>query len=934
MRKVFLSIVTIFCITLPATGKNGSTYSREKVIRYLDSLRTTDYCQSEVIVKLRTPLANGLHKSGFGRTTIDAILAQYPGIDIKPIFSWTKKNIESDGLDLSKYYSIRYVGPIDAKTVAKSILQSDEVEYAEPRPYLRLHLHPNDSLYSYQWNLPQIHMERAWDITQGDSTIVIAIVDTGVDWMHPDLAANMWTNPTDGSHGYDVYNEDNNPMPGFSHGTQVAGIAAAVTNNRRGVAGVAPKCKIMAVKASPDANSIDILHGYEGIQWATLHGAHIINCSWGGSFSLFGEEIVKEALAKGIVIVASAGNDGLDLSDFPQYPACYDGVLAVSATDISDKISSYSNYGYTVGVSAPGDQIESTYPNNEYITEWGTSFSSPVVAGVAALVKSLHKDFTARQIQEQIRVTSDPIDDNNPGYQYKLGFGRVNAYNALTAESPAIQVSSVSVSDSLTGNGNGLFEPGETVRISLFLTNYLKPSGMMTISIFGDPQFTSIPNSTASASGLGTLQTTLVPIMFDVTLSQNIPFNKTKVSCFVTITAGAYNDYCPISFVVNTMSRNHNINNITMSVGNNGNIGFNDYPYNLQGLGFRYKTTGLNNYLFEGGLMIGTDTLHLVDCVRGNDPTKADRDFTSNENYKLFTPGAFADQQGSGQFNTYTSAPKLNLRVGYSTYAWSSPLNENIVFVCYSIINNNDFTETISNMYAGLYLDWDIGTHDKNIASVDTALRLGYAYDPQQGDTAIYVGVVMLGTKPLAFRAISNNGSGIGNWGVDDGFTQTEKWDALHNGVSSATAGPKDISMVIGCGPFTIAQNQTASIPFAFVAARGLDSLKRVAAQAISLWHIIDIQNSHPNLSTLDQNFPNPFNSETYIRYLLPSAGAVSLKVYDILGREIAVLVDQYQQRGIYVISFPGRRNISSGIYFYQLKAAGSIDVKKMVLIK
>jgi hypothetical protein len=145
----------------PATRKNESTYSHEKVIRYLVALQPTDYRQSEVIVKLSTPMANGLQKSRFGRSTIDAILARYPGIEIKPIFSWSEKNTESYGLDLSKYYSIRFTGSIDAKTVAKSILQSEEVEYAEPRPILRLHFHPNDSLYSYQWNLPQIHMEQA-----------------------------------------------------------------------------------------------------------------------------------------------------------------------------------------------------------------------------------------------------------------------------------------------------------------------------------------------------------------------------------------------------------------------------------------------------------------------------------------------------------------------------------------------------------------------------------------------------------------------------------------------------------------------------------------------------------------------------------------------------------------------------------------------------
>lgn len=142
--------------------------------------------------------------------------------------------------------------------------------------------------------------------------------------------------------------------------------------------------------------------------------------------------------------------------------------------------------------------------------------------------------------------------------------------------------------------------------------------------------------------------------------------------------------------------------------------------------------------------------------------------------------------------------------------------------------------------------------------------------------------------------------------------------------------------MIIGCGPFGLHPGESESIPFAFVAAKDLESLKQAAAQAISLWYTFGSKSDNPNISDffLEQNFPNPFNSETHIRYILPSSDRASLKIYDILGREVADLVDQYQQSGLYDITFRGNGGMSSGVYFYKLETPAHTKIKKMIYLK
>ena len=298
--------------------------------------------------------------------------------------------------------------------------------------------------------------ELAWNITTGNASIVIAIIDTGVDWNHPDLTPNIWINSAeilngidDDGNGYvddlrgwdfvhttypvwpgeDGTVRDNNPMDFHGHGTHVSGIAAAVTNNTIGIAGMSWTSKIMSVRAgykAPDGASwfwwSDVA---PAITYAADNGANVISMSFGGyGFSSLLKGAVDYAYAKGAFLVAAAMNDDVETKP---YPAGYGNVVAVAATNSSDGKAWFSNYGSWVDVAAPGVDIVSTFYDNTYASWSGTSMSTPYVAGLAALILSENSTLTSMEVRNVIRKTTEPVASS-----VYIGTGRVNAYEACS----------------------------------------------------------------------------------------------------------------------------------------------------------------------------------------------------------------------------------------------------------------------------------------------------------------------------------------------------------------------------------------------------------------------------------------------------------------------------------------------------------------------
>ena len=336
--------------------------------------------------------------------------------------------------------------------VCRRLCQDPEVNYAQPNYIYHLCRAPNDPEFPDQYAHQLIRMEQAWDISTGSRDIVVAILDTGVDVNHPDLAENIWTNAgeipnndldddgngyVDDVHGWNFDDKDNQISPDaesfsiHSHGTQVAGVIAGLGNNGQGVCGVNWQVSVMALRLSIDLTSKEIA---SALDYAVANGARVVNMSFSGDgFGPEGDPLVKDAIdrafSRGVLLVASAGNaDTLK----PTFPAAYYNVMAVASTNGEDMKTGHSSFGNWVDIAAPGTDIVTTNLNNAYIATAGTSFSSPYVAAVAALVLSYRPHLTPPALRAVLENTTDPIDygevDAHAGY---AGTGRVNAYQAL-----------------------------------------------------------------------------------------------------------------------------------------------------------------------------------------------------------------------------------------------------------------------------------------------------------------------------------------------------------------------------------------------------------------------------------------------------------------------------------------------------------------------
>lgn len=333
-----------------------------------------------------------------------------------------------------------------AMTDVLTTLNADPaILYAEPNYVVRSTVIPDDPSYSQLWGMPKIEAPSAWDRETGDRKIVVAVIDTGVDYNHPDLAANMWKNPgeipgngvdddgngwVDDVYGWDFINKDNDPMDDHSHGTHCAGTVGAVGNNGVGVVGVVWEVSIMALKFLSSGGSGSIADGVECILYATKNKAHLTSNSWGGGgYTQAMKDAIDAADAANIAFVAAAGNSNNNNDSSPFYPATYTSpnVISVLASDQSDNKASFSSYGRTtVDIGAPGVGTYSTEPGNRYGSKSGTSMATPHVSGACALLLSVNPRLTVAEYKQILMDSSDPIF---PGLV--LSGGRMNVYKAL-----------------------------------------------------------------------------------------------------------------------------------------------------------------------------------------------------------------------------------------------------------------------------------------------------------------------------------------------------------------------------------------------------------------------------------------------------------------------------------------------------------------------
>jgi hypothetical protein len=466
------------------------------------------------VFKLKPEYRQTMQKSDsrIGIGSLDAKLQGLQVSELKPYFQVSP--VKSAGSDITLIF--RVSSPLPPQTVVNLLARDEHVQYAEVVYPDEVFAIPNDANYAASLYFAALEAEAAWDIHKGEdgtSDVIIAVVDTGTLWSHPDLAENIWNNLGEdfNGNGYTMYyngstwvmdagdingidddmngkvddligwdfmlnaagDQANDPFDAGSHGTIVSGIACARTNNSIGVSSLCWNLTLMPISCAYGAGTI--YRGYDGIIYAAENGADIINCSWGSTgYYQANQDAINYAYSLGSIIVAAAGNSN---NSTPIYPSAYQHVLSTAALQNTGVKSSYSNYGGYVDFGATNTSVGSTTMTGGYTSVSSfTSYASPIAASLAGLVKSYYPLISQDDLVYRLKGTCDDVDAVNPGKENLLGEGKLNARRALADAAPAmdneIRIGLIENRGATDANNNLAVEPGETFSVNLFLRSY------------------------------------------------------------------------------------------------------------------------------------------------------------------------------------------------------------------------------------------------------------------------------------------------------------------------------------------------------------------------------------------------------------------------------------------------------------------------------
>lgn len=861
----------------------------------------------------------------------------------------------------------------------------------------------NDPLLSNQWNLSKIRATDAWSISTGSPSIIIAILDAGVDSNHPDLQYKLVT-------GYDVADNDNttNPYGNDYHGTACAGLAAAHTNNGLGIAGVGYNCKIMPIQLAHSEGLIGNAANFvTGLNWAVAHGADVISFSGHTETS----QAVIDALynakingrnGKGCVIIKSAGNEsGSGIT----YPGRQPIVLSVGATDQNDQRISDSSYGPELDVMAPSEVYttdisgSSGFNSGDYKSDFlRTSAAAPQVAGVAGLMLAADNSLTEETVRKIICYTADDI--NSPGFDNETGWGRINALNA---------VKSASKQFTLSGNlsNNQCWWGNVTINGNVYV-----PSGM---------QLTIISNTTLNFGSFSILSTG-----GRIIIEGSLPVvclkegNEIK-SIFGSVQAACNNaqDYQTVEIQTGTFTENVSVSGKTnfrlegKGPANSiidGSLSFTNMTYpSIQSLKVRNPNGAYLNeihftncenpstYNLEGEGGSGTDYMvWAYNCpdldltfksqnasvgflVQGSYGNLSYSDIRNNgqgvgvEEYSSIgieytnfcgnTQNYYADQTSSVSigasctFNTNCPLPKTtdasNNLVSNSTNKVEPISNEFVNIVSFykdlfkkvkaDISNSTVFDkQKFSNDYKQL-VDLSKSFIEKHSQSFEAKLALRYIAGSYKklNELEELQNYLLVLANDKKMNAL--NGSAKRH--LIDCYTSKKEYDSALLVADEIVKEQKDdLGLTIDALStkgfiFEYYLNNKSKAESIYREVLNNYSKKAHFAKNRLSEMGFKVDSEHFSNQAMDEtkldmsNYPNPFNPTTKISFSLNESGRISLKVFDVLGKEVANLADGYFESGKHTATFDGS-NLASGIYFYRLTTPTATITKKMVLTK
>jgi subtilisin family serine protease len=845
----------------------------------------------------------------------------------------TKFNERGERLaDLSLVYTAEFQAGTNLTKLITALKKLACIDLAEPHFIPRQSIVPTDDSISRQYSLSTINAFAAWDISKGDTNTVIGITDTGFNPVHPDVGGNLkynFSDPINGFdddadgfidnyRGWDTGDNDNDPSvsPGNTHGQHVTGICSAVADNSTGIAGSGYYSKFLFIKIG---NSAGLLSGaYEGIVYAADHGCKIINCSWGGfQYSELNQEIIRYAsINKNCLVFCGAGNYN---DEHLFYPASYEYAMSVGSSDSQDRKSDFSSFGYKIDLFAPGSDILSTWSENEYILSGGTSMSAPLAAGCAAILSSLFPTWTSQQLGEQLKISADKIDASPANIQYsgKMGAGRLNMLRAFTETGkPSMVLNQIEGTD----NRNNLYLPGDTIRLSGILINYLSPAQSVTLEVSSISDHLEPLNPNRNMGSFSTLQTRIIeadPLLFRI--REDAPFDEL---CVIRIRFNAdghvQDQYVYLN--VNADFINLDNNNIHTSVGSNGLIGLTGDGL-IKGLGFSFRSKP--DLLFEGGLLVGIPPDKVLDNVRGDNAT--DHDWLTHEPLKRIPPLTSSVEQYRG--SATGSAESFELSFSQRVISDSSMQNKDFIILEYTIKNEGSFT--VDDLYAGLFADWDLGNAAKNNAGFNASLKTGYVFTVPQD--SLYTGIRILGNNQAVFHAVDNIPGGAGGIDMYDGYSGWEKYYTLSTNRLTTTAGISgtDVVSITSSGPFQVLPDSSVRIAFALLGGNSKPELE-AAAQLAEIFY----QTTGLPLHIKEQKqippfriFPNPIDESFNVQFNTEFGSAVAVQVTDLSGRTIL------QQKINTPITSIETSRIPAGVYFLRIRSETAEWNQRIVVV-
>ncbi|MDA3820609.1 MAG: S8 family peptidase [Candidatus Delongbacteria bacterium] len=881
MHKLILFIFLFSGVTLASAQRQSiPAYHSDDIIMKLHDGYTVTDLMYDVSMTVKTD-----------NISIDAL---YPHAQ-KPS---REKNIDGQPLvDLTRYYNCHIQDGQQVDYWLNIINKSSATEYAEIRQKQDLLYVPDDPFnQAEQYYLDIIDAYAAYDVETGDTNVVIAITDTGIEPGHEDLVYSIaynWDDPLDGIdndndgfvdnfRGWDIGDNDNNPQTdNDDHGIYVSGIAAADTDNGLGISGTGFDCHILPIKIS-DSDSLIVL-GYEGIVHAANQGATIINCSWGNrQYSQYEQDMINYAsINKNALVVAACGNDN-DMRNF--YPSSYNNVLSVAATTSEDEkwtpentgTSGGSSYGYHVDLSAPGTMMYTTEAGNSYRDVYaGTSFASPVVSGVAGLVKSHFPSMTPNQIIERLNNTTDNIDTipYNAEYAGLLGTGRVNAFKALTNDfQPGVQLRNIVISDDRENN----YENSMLVEVAGDFYNYLSPAQNLQADISCNNPDVDLYTTTINIGVLDSLDSFSIasnPIQLEILSGASM---NEHVILTLEMTDGDWHRTQYIEFYVMPSWKTLTNADMQLSIPANGRLGFSDL-YRKHGQGFNFDIT--TDLFYDAGLMLGANADMLFDGIRQANRFSYD-DFPEYMDYP--------DSKESIQSVFFAEDTENAVDLEIQQISIAPENSDNYIILKYDLINHN--LSSLDDWHAGLFFDWDLIKPTRNRTVYDSIRNFGYTF--HTGNYAFYCGIKLLSDYETCQYAIDQRSEAdIVN--VIDGFSDEEKFYSLSNNKCCAgieNAG-SDVVQIVSAGNLNIPPEDTLTVCFAVMAGSSLLDIIHAADSAVSFYQH-HIQESNVAQSTLSdvQIFPNPAGNNFILR-LPDNITSGKMTIYGITGQ---VLLKQH----------------------------------------